>query len=75
MKVAEFIKYGFNNTLFTVSDKASNMSLSVPLFINFHKLRCPVIHNHHYYIILVLVKVLKVVVNNKDITLCSPKPR
>ena len=64
MKVAEFVKYGFNNTLFTVSvtNKASNTAMSVPLFTNFHKLRCPVIQNHGNYTIPMLVKLLKVLV-------------
>ena len=40
----------FNNTLFTVTTiKASNMAISVPTLINFIKLRCPVIHNHHNF--------------------------
>ena len=46
MKVAEFVKYGFNNTSFTATNKASNIALSVSLFINFHKLRCPVVYNY-----------------------------
>ena len=46
MKVVEFIKYGFNNTSFTATNKASNIALSVSLFINFHKLRCSVVHNY-----------------------------
>ena len=75
MKVAEFIKYGFNNTSFIVMNKASNMAMSVSLFTNFHKLRCHVIHNRRNYTILVFVKVLKVFVNNKEIMLCIPKPR
>ena len=44
-KVAEFIKYGFNNTSFTATNKALNISLFVSLFIYFHKLRCPVVYN------------------------------
>ena len=46
MKVAEFVKYGFNNTSFTATNKASNIALSVPLFINFHKLGCPFVYNY-----------------------------
>ena len=42
----EFVKYGFNNTSFTATNKASNIALSVSLFINFHKLRCPVVYNY-----------------------------
>ena len=74
MKVAEFVKYGFNNTSFTVTNKASNMAMSVSLFINFHKLRCPAGHSHHNYTILMFVNVLKVLVNNREIRLCIPKP-
>ena len=62
----DFVKYGLNNNLFTTTNKASNMAMSVPLFINFHKIRCPVIHNHCNYTISVLV----VLVNNGEITLC-----
>ena len=46
MKVAEFLNYGFNNTSFTVMKKTLNISVSVSLFINFHKLRCPVVYNY-----------------------------
>ena len=46
MKVAEFVKYGFYNTSFTATNKASNIAIAVSLFINFHKLRCPVIFNY-----------------------------
>ena len=42
----KFVKYGFNSTSFTATNKASNMAVSVPLFINFHKLRCPVAYNY-----------------------------
>ena len=49
------------------------MAMSVSLFINFHKLRCHVIHNCHNYTISVFVKVLKVLVNNREITLNIPK--
>ena len=42
----EFVKYGFNKTSFTAANKASNIALSVSLFINFHKLRCPVVYNY-----------------------------
>ena len=48
MKVAEFVKYGFNNTSFTATNKASNIGLSVSLFINFHKRRCPVVYNYQH---------------------------
>ena len=58
-KVAEIGKNGFN-TSFTLTNKASNMAMSVSRFINIHKLRCPMIHNYCYYIILVSIKVLKV---------------
>ena len=37
MKVAEFVRYGFNNTSFTAMNEASNIALTVSLFINFHK--------------------------------------
>ena len=46
MKVAESVKHGFNNTSFTATNKASNIALFVSLFINFHKLRCPVVYNY-----------------------------
>ena len=59
MKVAEISKNGFINTSFTLTNKASNMATSVSRFINFHKLRCPMIHNYCYYTISVSVKVLK----------------
>ena len=75
MKVAEFVKYGFDNTFFTVTNKALNMAMSLPLFINFHKLRCPVIHNHRNYTISALVKVFKVLINNREIMLCIQNPR
>ena len=32
--------------LFTATNKASNIAMSVPLFINFHKLKCLVIYNY-----------------------------
>ena len=72
MKVAEIAKNGFNSTSFTVTKKASNMAMPVSRFINIHKLRCHMIHNY-YYTISVFVKVLKVLVNNREITLCIPK--
>ena len=75
MKVAEIIKNGSNNTSFTVTNKASNMAMSVSRFINIHKLRCPMINNDCYYTISVFIKVLKVLVNNREITLCIPKMR
>ena len=64
MNGAGFVKYGFKYTSFTVTYKASNMSMPVSLFINFHNLRCNVIHN---YTISVFVMV-------KTFTLCIPKP-
>ena len=73
MKIAEIVKNGFNKTSFTATKKASNMAMSVSRFINIHKLRCHMIHNYCYYTILMLVKVLKVLVNNREITLCIPK--
>ena len=60
MKVAEIGKNGFNNTSFTLTNKATNMAMSVSQFINIHKLRCPMIHNYHYLTISVFIKVLKV---------------
>ena len=56
-KVAEIGKNGFKNTSFTLTNKASNMAMSVSRFINIHKLRCPMIYNYRYYIILVLIKI------------------
>ena len=38
-----------------LTNKASNMAMSVPLFINVYIPRCPVIHNHRNYTISVLV--------------------
>ena len=67
MKVAEIVKNGFNNTSFTATKKASNVAMSVSRFNNIHKLRCHMIHNYCYYTILVFVKVLKVLVNNREI--------
>ena len=75
MKVAKIVKNGFNSTSFTATKKASNMAMSLFRFINIHKLRCHMIHNYCYYTILVFVKVLKVLVNNREITLCIPKLR
>ena len=75
MKSAEIIKKGFNSTSFTVKTKASNMAMSVSRFINIHKLRCHMIHNYYYYTFSVFVKVLKVLVNNREIILCIPKQR
>ena len=49
MKVAEIGKNGFNNTSFTLTNKALNMAMSVSRFINIQKLRCPMIHNYCYY--------------------------
>ena len=45
MNVTEFVKNGFDNTCFTAMYKASNIAISVSLFISFHKLRCLMIHN------------------------------
>ena len=36
--------------------KLSNMAMSMSLFINFHKIRWPVIHNHHNYSFWCLLK-------------------
>ena len=60
MKVAEIVNNGFNNTSFTLTNKASNMAMSVSRFINIHKLRYPMILNYRYYTISMFVKVLKV---------------
>ena len=49
MEVVE-IKNGINNTSFTVKNKASNMAMTVSLFINIHKQKCPMILNYRYYI-------------------------
>ena len=59
----------------SLQKKASNMAMSESRFINIHKLRCHMIHNHCYYTISVFAKVLKVLVNNTEITLCIPKLR
>ena len=64
MKVAEIVKNGFNNTSFTVMNKASIMVMPVSGFINIHKLRYHMIHNYRYYTISMFVKVLKVLGNN-----------
>ena len=40
--MAEFDKYGYNNNTLTAENKASNMAMSWPLFINVHKLSNPV---------------------------------
>ena len=45
-KVEEICKNGFKNTSFTLTNKASNMAISVSRLINIHKLRCPMIHNY-----------------------------
>ena len=60
MKVAEISKNAFNNTSFALTNKASNMAMSVSRVINIHKLICPMIHNYRFYIITVFIKVLKV---------------
>ena len=75
MKVAEMVNNSFNNTSFTATKKASNVALPVPRFVHIHKLRCHMIHNYCYYTISVFVKVLKVLVNNREITLCIPNLR
>ena len=46
MKAAEFVKYGFKKFSFAATNKASNIAVPVSLFINFHKLRCPVVYNY-----------------------------
>ena len=58
MKVAEIGKNGFTNNYFFLTNKTSNMAMSVSRFINIHKLRCPMSHNYCYYTISVFVKVL-----------------
>ena len=58
--------------LFHCDEKSFKVAMSVSLFINIHKLRCHMIHNYCYYTISVFVKVLKVLVNNREITLCIP---
>ena len=58
-KVVEIGKKGFKNTSFTLTNKASNMAMSLSRFINIHNLRCPMIHNYRYCIISVFIKVLK----------------
>ena len=75
MKVAEIVKNSFNNTYFTGTKKASYIAMSVSRFINIHKLRYHMIYNYCYYTISVFVKALKVLVNNREITLCIPKLR
>ena len=75
MEVAEIVKNSFNNTAFTATKKASNMAMSVSQFIMIHKLRCHMIHNYCYYTISVYVKVLKVLENNRETTLCIPNLR
>ena len=75
IKVAEIVKNGFNNTSITATKKASNMAISVSRFIIIHKPRCHIIHNYCYYTISVFVKVVKVLVNNREIMLCIPKLR
>ena len=72
MKVAKIVK---NNTSFAATIKASNMAMSVSRFINIHKLRCHMIHDYCCYAISVVVKVLKLLGNNREITLCIPKLR
>ena len=69
MKVAEFIKNGFNNTSFTATNKASNIALSVSLFINFHKLKCPIVYNYRnlFNFGVCKLKVLKALANNQKL--------
>ena len=74
MKVAEIVKNGFNNTSFTATKKLQTW-LCLSRFINIHELRCHMIHNYCYYTISVFVKVLKVLVNNREIMMCIPKLR
>ena len=69
MKVAEIVKNDFNKAAFIATKKALNMVMLVSQFINIHKLRCHMIHNYCFYTISVFVKVLKVLVNNREITL------
>ena len=64
---------GFNTTSFNVTKKASNMAMFVSRIINIHKLRCHIIHNYCYNTNSVFVKVLKVLVNIREIKLCIPK--
>ena len=73
MKVAEIVEKSLDNTSFTATKKASNTAMCVSRFINNHKVRCHMIHNYCYYTFSVFVKVLKVLVNNREITLHIPK--
>ena len=75
MKIVEFVKYGFNNTSFTATNKATNIALSVSLFINFHKLGCPVVYNYLNLFNFGVCKGVKDLVNNQEITLCILKQR
>ena len=68
----EIVKNGFSNTSFTVTNKASNIAMSVSRFINIHKQRCPMIHNYCYYTISVFVKVLSYLSLSIGISLESP---
>ena len=64
-----------------LTNKASNMAMSVPLVVHFHIPRCPVIHDHRNYTVSVLVYRKGVKSFGKqlekwsEITLCVPKPR
>ena len=49
-----------NNTSFNLTNKVSNMTMSASLFNNFHKTRCPAVHNHCNYSVLVFVKGVKI---------------
>ena len=70
MKIGEIVKNGFVNTSFTVTNKASSMAMCVYLSIVINQnALCSLLT------ILVFVKVLKVLVNNREITLCIPKLR
>ena len=75
MKDTEIVNNSFNNTSFTATKKASNMAMSVSPFVNIHQLRCHMIHNNCYYTISGFVKVVKVFLNNRQITLCIPNLR
>ena len=59
MKVAKFFKYGFSSTSFTATKKASDVAMSVSLFINFHKLRCLVNYNYLNLFNLIVCKGVK----------------
>ena len=55
-------------------EKSFKHALIVSRFINIHKLRCHMIHKYCIFCtIMVFIKVLKVLVNNREVTLCIPK--